>query len=373
MVKRKKLRILHLPIAILYQPYLLTRGLRKRGHKADYMAYNLSQDALWLMQGLSDFNFKIFPSEKNFFNKILNFLKIISFFVWSIFNYDIYHFHSGYTFSCCRRGGLNFLDIKILRLFRKKIVFQWWGCDIRIRELDEKYKYNCCEACVQEIRQKCDSELKYKLIAFTKKYGDLNLTTADLLVMFPHMKPLNAAIDANLWKPLPIDEVPKKFLLPKTDNLQIYHSFGNSERRGDVKGSSFIEKAVEELKKEGYKVEFLFFDKVPNLDLRYYQAYADICVEALRQGCYGLTAIECMAMGKPVIGYIRENVLKISSPNLPIVNANPDNIKEVLRRLIENRELREEIGQQSREFVLREHDLKVVAKKLEEYYYSLFL
>lgn len=374
MVKRKKLRILHLPIVILYQPYLLVGGLRALGHKADYLVYNLSENVLWLMQGAPDFNLKI--STQGILNKIFTPLKLIFFLIKSLFEYDVFHFHSGQTFiPSSERWFVKFfrgLDLKILKLFRKKIVFQWWGCDIRIRELDQKYKYNCCEICHPEIKNRCNSELKHKLIVLTKKYGDLNLSSGDLLVMFPHMKPLNVAIDTSLWKFLPVEEIPEKFLLPKNNNLRIYHSFGNSEKRGDVKGSGFVGRAVDELKKEGYRIEFMFFDKVPNLDLRYYQMQADICVEALRQGCYGSTAIECMAMGKPVVGYIREDVLKISPSDLPIINANPDNIKEVLRKLIENKDLREEIGRKGREFVLREHDLKVVAKRSEEYYYSLF-
>ncbi|MDD2696645.1 MAG: glycosyltransferase [Candidatus Pacebacteria bacterium] len=379
---KKKLRILHMPGGVaLYQPYLLTRGLRLMGHKADYLAYYVPETAAWLMQGTPDFNLNLRAKNYNFFDILLNAIKIIGFFIWSLFNYDVFHFHSGLTFTP-QRGFLKkyflYFDVKILKLLRKKVVFQWWGCQIRLKQIDEKYKYSCCHTCTLqrqsfgEGKENCNDEFKIKVVALTKKLGDLNLTSGDLLVMFPHMKLLNNAVNTDLWKPLPFEEIPEKFRLPKTDNLKIYHAYGNAEiRAGDAKGSSFVKKAVEELQKEGYKIELMIFDKVPNLDLRYYQMQADICVDQLRAGCYGSNAVECMAVGKPVIVYMRNDVLKILPPDLPIVNANPDNIKEVLRGLIEHKELREKIGKQSREFAVKKHDFRAVAKKLEEYYYSI--
>jgi len=381
--KKKKLRIIHMPGGVaIYQPFLLTRGLRIRGHKADYMTYYVPECAAWLMQGPPDFNLNLRATRYNFFDILLNVVKIITFFIWSLFNYDVFHFHSGLTFTP-QRGFLKkyflYFDVRILKLLRKKVVFQWWGCAIRLKQIDEKYQFSCCHTCTLQRqsfgdgREDCAEEFKRKMATLAQKLGDLNLTVGDLLVMFPYMKPLNNAVNTDLWKPLPFEEIPEKFRLPKTDNLRIYHAYGNSEiRGGDAKGSSFVKKAVEELQKEGYKIELMLFDKVPNLDVRYYQMQADICVDQLRAGCYGSNAVECMAVGKPVIVYVRDDVLKISPFDLPIVNANPNNIKEVLRRLIENKELREKIGKQSREFAVKEHDFKVVAKKLEEYYYSLY-
>ena len=45
----------------IYQPFLLTRGLRLIGHRADYMTYYIPESAAWLMQGPPDFNLNYNP------------------------------------------------------------------------------------------------------------------------------------------------------------------------------------------------------------------------------------------------------------------------------------------------------------------------
>ena len=104
--------------------------------------------------------------------------------------------------------------------------------------------------------------------------------------------------------------IPKKFLLKKFDGITIYHSnFGGKveemKEEKNIKGTGFIIKAISKLKKEGYKVRQLILDDIPMRYLRYYQVQADIVVDQLIYGQFGQTAIECMALGKPVIGYLR--------------------------------------------------------------------
>ena len=65
----------------------------------------------------------------------------------------------------------------------------------------------------------------------------------------------------------------------------------------------------------------------------------DVLIDQIYGGWYGGLAVEAMALGKPVLGYIREDDLKFIPPemaeNLPIVKTCPETLQENLISLIE--------------------------------------
>ena len=66
-----------------------------------------------------------------------------------------------------------------------------------------------------------------------------------------------------------------------------------------------------------------------------------------------------MGFGKPVLCYIHPEIGKDYPTDLPIVNANPDTIKGVLRSLLAEPNLRNEKGKAGRAYVEKyHHDLK---------------
>ena len=113
----------------------------------------------------------------------------------------------------------------------------------------------------------------------------------------------------------------------------------------------------------------MYYNSVPNNILYYYQNQADIMVDQLKGGFYGQTAIECMAAGKPVVCYLREEVKNICPHrDLPLVEADPLTIKEVLTKLIQSPDLRKDIGEKSRRYASAVHDRKIIAMTLLRYY-----
>jgi glycosyltransferase involved in cell wall biosynthesis len=91
---------------------------------------------------------------------------------------------------------------------------------------------------------------------------------------------------------------------------------------------------------------------------------ADIIIDQLMMGSHGAFACEAMALGKPVICYILDELLSTYPPGFPIINANPGTIVEVLEEIICSPEKRYEIGKKSRKYAEEVHDIRVVAKKL---------
>jgi len=126
------------------------------------------------------------------------------------------------------------------------------------------------------------------------------------------------------------------------NSLKIVHAPTNRI----VKGTKYILEAVEKLKEEGYDFDFILVEKKTHDEAMKIYEDADIIIDQLTYG-FTLFSIESMAMGKPVLTYIREDLIKYY-PDLPIISTHRDNINENLKLLIENADLRKELGVKGR-------------------------
>ena len=136
------------------------------------------------------------------------------------------------------------------------------------------------------------------------------------------------------------------------------------------KGTEYVEEVLDRLRSEGYSFHY---ERVEGLNRdealqRYRQA--DLIIDHLLRGSYGLVAIEGMALGKPVISYIREDLKHRYPSDLPIISANPANLYNAVASLLQNPALRKEKGRAGREYVEREHALPEVARQLDRIYQS---
>ena len=86
------------------------------------------------------------------------------------------------------------------------------------------------------------------------------------------------------------------------------------------------------MKDEGYDIDLRLLEKSNDEVLKEINN-ADLIVDQLIIGWYAMFAIESMALEKPVICYLREDLLDFysqkdirSCENLPLINATPQNI-----------------------------------------------
>jgi len=102
---------------------------------------------------------------------------------------------------------------------------------------------------------------------------------------------------------------------------------------------------------------------------------ADIVVDQLNAGWYGLFAIECMALGKPVVTFLHEEAVRTTEDAfglpVPIVPATKDDLRARLEPLVASAAERRRIGEASRAFVERVHDLDRIADRLLALYSRL--
>jgi glycosyltransferase involved in cell wall biosynthesis len=140
---------------------------------------------------------------------------------------------------------------------------------------------------------------------------------------------------------------------------------------GDIKGTPRILAALEALKSR-YDFELVLVQNVPHAEAKERYRRADIAIDQLYAGWYGGFAVEVMAMGKPVVAYIREEdrefVPKAMWDAMPIMRIAADTIEEDLARILDQRSDWPAIGQISRQYVLDWHDPLMVAAALDRIY-----
>lgn len=141
----------------------------------------------------------------------------------------------------------------------------------------------------------------------------------------------------------------------------------------EVKGTSYILKAVERLRADGHVFEFRTTRQLTQTELYRAIEDADIYVDELRCGSHGVTAVEAMSAGKATVTFIRPDLIDQYPADLPIVNANPDTIYEVLKKLISDPGFRKQKSLEGRCYVEKYHAAEVVAREMLDVYRQIGL
>src|SRR5437763_1275655 len=122
------------------------------------------------------------------------------------------------------------------------------------------------------------------------------------------------------------------------------------------KVTAFVVAAVEELQREGLKIELVLLEGIKSDEVRRIMQRADIMAEQLIATGYGLSAIEGMATGLPVLAnleheaYTRIYRRYAFLNECPIVSTSPETIKRNLKVLVTSPELRRQLGQAGRQY-----------------------
>jgi hypothetical protein len=355
--------------------------LRKLGWKADiYVDKGYPEKLLYSHQGI------LRPPDLSKFSilgKYLDFMFTVFFFLTLVVRYR-YHFYYGGVdrfyfreneFGLTKLFGKSFrLNLWFSKLLGCKIIQVPSGClEIETKANFSKFDGgNACNACGWG-PEVCNDKKNVARFDLVRRYADMivgNSCFDSSQFNSTHFK--YKVLNLSLWHPNL--EIPEEHKLPESNNLRIVHSFVDTNRNHDgknIKGTPFIIAAIERLKKEGYPVEFLCFKKISSRDMRFYQAQADIVVEQIIYGWWGSTGVETISLGKPVVCYLQPSwkdfFLKTypEYDELPIVEANPSNIYDVLKTLVTNHKYRISMGHKSRRFAKQHFDVVKNAKDLE--------
>lgn len=167
---------------------------------------------------------------------------------------------------------------------------------------------------------------------------------------------------------LPMSDLPPSAPPTNRKLVRVLHA-PNHE---NIKGTKFFAQAIEELVEEGLPVELRIVKGVPNSVIQEEIRNCDIVADQLLIGWYGFFAIEAMAAGRPVLCYLREDLLHLfrwsghikQNFDPPLANVSIENLKHELRRLILDEVLRRDIGLKGWHYAKQVHSLEAVGSHL---------
>ena len=245
----------------------------------------------------------------------------------------------------------------LLKLAGVRIVLMPYGSDVQDMSLSHNLNFKHAYS-----RQYKKTLLKRKRIAARIDYWSRNASHiisgcewVDYMHVWDTLMLAHFSIDTEKWRPTGT---------PRTKgSFKILHAPNHRH----MKGSQYIIDAVEELRTRGMDIELVLLERVSNEDVRAKMKEVDVVADQLIIGWYAMFALEGMAMGKPVLCYLRDDLKDlyitaglVEPGELPIVECRPDTVKETIERLYRNREKLDEIGRRSRAFVERHHSLEAV-------------
>lgn len=337
----KEFKILHAPCGPAGQMGILSRSLRALGYYAYSCVFSNSGFCYGEDRSLS-------LDKLN--NRLFRSCKKLGFFFKAIKEFDIFHFHSGATLL--PRG----LDLPILKSLNKKVVMHYWGSDIRQKSIAAQ-KNRFVKVKIGDeagIRKRIKHISKYVKLAIVADYELYEY----IKNYFENVVIIRQAIELQEYIPV----------IPPKRNRKIVIVHAPSDQ--GIKGTEYVLKTINRLERN-YELEFLLVYGMPHYRVTAICRKADIVVDQLLVGTYGVFATEAMALGKPVICYIREDLWGTYPKELPIISAHPGNLYERLKRLIENPDLRYDLGVKGRNYVEKYHDSLKIAKQLIELYKNL--
>lgn len=338
------LKILHGTSTVsLQSTRYLADALTSMGHQSTILVYRGNP----LLVGFEDVNLEIDP--QNYLKYPWYLCKILYAFFRSAFYYDVFHFHFGYSLLPQN------LDLWLLKRLNKKVFMEYHGSEVRRESVYAAH--NPDREGFSGIAER-ESYKKQKRVA---RHVDGIMVhdreLADQLYDFP-VKVFQLPLRIDLARFTPSYPRPGS-------RLRIVHS----PSRREVKGTAHVIKAVETLSLK-YDLEFILVAGRDNREAKKLYQSADIVVDQLLVGTYGMLAIECMAYGKPTVCHLRDDLLDSFPEKPPLHNANPDNLERRLEELIIDFDLRRELGRRGRRYVEKYHCSKVVARQVIEIYNS---
>ena len=169
------------------------------------------------------------------------------------------------------------------------------------------------------------------------------------------------------WLPLVIDIDRWTGLRPIDPNRKLRVMHRPSRAKPPIKGTDVIVPVLEELDRRGV-IEYLVDQgRVPAHEMPALVEQADVVVDSVRGGSYGGAAIEAMAAGRVVVASLGQEVHDLIGDRVPIVDARPETLAQVLTNLAENPDAVAEIAEQGRAFATRWHSGVASAKVIAEF------
>jgi glycosyltransferase involved in cell wall biosynthesis len=334
-------RILQAPSNIANQPWTTAQGLRAHGHEVQVWHY-----------GISAYGFsadRVFEHDKgpDSYLRALNDALALDF--------NVVHFHFARSLIPAKSRLPCYWDLPVWRARGTRIVFTFHGSDIRLRShhlANDRWSY------YRYADVPCDESRIAAQMAVIRAYAD-RMTVGSVLDQ-PY--------------------APEAIYLPRAVETDRLPMVGPVRRRCPVvlhapslrstKGTEFVLAGLEDLRQRNLDFEVDLVEGVTHEELMARVADADIVVDQLLTGEMGVSSLEAMSMGKVAVARIRPEV-QDQNPGLPVFNADPDTFVDVMAELVASPDLRADLGERGRAYVVERHDAAVIGEQLTKLYQEI--
>lgn len=281
-------------------------------------------------------------------------------------SFDVFHFHFRGLFHDPRNLAFPvLLDLVLLKAAGKGVVFHFRGSEARIRSEFMRrnpfqYGGNRGDKTSRAIEKSFPEEKQKAYINLVCAIADrVYVTDPEIATYVPGAEVVQRAIDLGKWQMVGLRNRSAPLIV-------------HAPTRRHIKGTDFVLAAVSELRREGLEFDFQLVEGLNNNEARGVYEKADIIIDQLRIGWYGVLAVEGMALGKVVVSHVSDDLLgSFGDEPLPFANANPNTITNVLRELILFPEKREFFSRAGRKYVESVHDADKIAEILHAEYLSI--
>ncbi len=349
------MRVLHLPYNIASQISVTVRALRDIGVEARGLVLNglALQDA----DALENYSLSL-PWHRNPLLSLKQSVQWLDAFRAAVRWADVVHWH--YTVTNIPGD----LDLRYIALLKKPRLVEFWGTEIRDPSLagrDNPHLRNLTGsggAYAISSRSSLDIQRRFSRLGF------------ECLIpgpeMFDYLRPEFFPSPFRTEASLLLSEFKPRFPDPEKRRPLVVHI----PSRPEVKGTGHVLSAVERLSKR-MDFEFRLIQGMPHREVLAHMAESDVVLDQFIIGSYGTVTLEAMALGKPVMCYIKPSLLARLPSEIPVVSADPDNLESVLETLLKDGPLRSQTGRLGRSYVERHHDAHQVARQLTALYQRL--
>jgi hypothetical protein len=286
--------------------------------------------------------------------------------MWACLRYDRFHFFFDQGILPSRDRCINMDELRLLHWLGKEVYFYAYGADVRTRERTQALgEPNCCTECPDPGRACiCDTTVAN---AVRRAQAELATATFSMGDMIHYTD--GSRNDLHYW-PIDLDaEGGARYAPCYLDSgerpLRIVHA---PNHRG-FKGTHFLIEAVERLQAAGEAIELVLVERVPNRQALDIYRSADIIFDQCLIGFHGYFALEALAMGKPVMVFIRDpDTYLANAAECPFVNTPVSMIETNLRMLMRNRGLLRKLGERGRLYIEKYYSFSAFAARLAQVY-----
>jgi hypothetical protein len=271
---------------------------------------------------------------------------IISLFLfpWALFRYDVFIFSSNSTFFF-------FIDLTILKLFRKKVIYVFLGSEARPVYLNGYVIKN--DKLGSILIGIILTRIQKIMISIIERFADhiINIPPQ----AYFHTRPFVSSLCIGIPHDMVINETFSDYIINNNSSEKIVRIL-HAPSKPEPKGTDIIRKVIQSLKSKRFMIDYVEIVGKPNAEVLQELEKCDFIVDEIYSDTpMAAFAAEAAFAGKPaVVGsyyvkHLKDDLSANDTP--PSIFCHPDHIEASMEKLIVDHKFREELGKKAQEFV----------------------